>query len=80
MHWFSYFKKWIPQEIYYYAFNKIGYRPRPFRSDGTFTKYTSIDDKIDSFFFYTAYIKFGCGRAMSDSSMEVRNGHITKEE
>ena len=48
--------------------------------EGTYQKYASIDDKTDGFFYYTSHIKFGYGRAMADSAMEVRNGHITKEE
>jgi len=35
---------------------------------------------MDGFFFYTRFIKFGVGRTMCDSSQEIRNGHITKEE
>ena len=52
----------------------------PQRTEGTFTKYSSLDDKIDGFFYYTSYIKFGFGRAMNDSCQEVRHGHITKDE
>ena len=80
MHYFGYYQKWIPQEIYYYAFNNIGYRPRPFRTDGTFTKYASIDDKIDDLHWYTMYIKFGLGRASMDASQEIRNHHLTRDE
>ena len=29
MHWFSYYKKWIPQENYYYAFKNTGFKPNP---------------------------------------------------
>ena len=39
-----------------------------------------MDDKIDGFFYYTRYIKFGVGRAMIDSAQEIRNRHITKDE
>ena len=39
-----------------------------------------MDDKIDGFFYYTRFIKFGVGRAMIDSAQEIRNGHISKEE
>ena len=39
-----------------------------------------MDDRIDGFFYYTRYIKFGVGRAMIDSAQEIRNGHINKEE
>jgi N-acetyl sugar amidotransferase len=80
MHYFGYYQKWIPQEIYYYAFKNTGYRPRPFRTDGTFSKYSSIDDKIDDLHYYTMFIKFGIGRATSDASQEIRNYHLTREE
>jgi hypothetical protein len=72
--------KWIPQENFYYAVENTGFQANTERIEGTYQKYQSIDDKTDGFFHYTRYIKFGCGRAMSDSSMEVRNGYITKEE
>ena len=39
-----------------------------------------IDDKIDYFHYYTTLIKFGIGRATYDSSQEIRNKEITKEE
>ena len=70
----------MPQENFYYAVENTGFQANAQRIEGTYQKYQSLDDKIDGFFFYTGYIKFGYGRAMLDSSMEVRNGHITKEE
>jgi N-acetyl sugar amidotransferase len=76
----GYYLKWIPQENFYYAVENTGFQANTERTEGTYQKYASIDDKTDGFFYYTSYIKFGCGRAMLDSSMEVRNGHITKEE
>ena len=39
-----------------------------------------MDDKADNFHFYTYYIKFGMGRAMTESASDIRNGLITKEE
>jgi len=79
-HFLGYYLKWIPQENYYYAVNNTGYEINEERLDGTYQKYASLDDKIDGFHYYTSFIKFGFGRAMSDSTMEIRNGHITKEE
>jgi len=76
----GYYLKWVPQENFYYAVENTGFEVNKKRTDGTYQKYASIDDKTDGFFYYTAYIKFGYGRAMKDSSMEVRNGHVTKEE
>jgi len=39
-----------------------------------------LDDKLDGFHYYLAYIKFGIGRCTSDAAHEVRDGHITREE
>ena len=76
----GYYLKWTPQEVYYYAVENTGFKARPFRSQGTFSKYQSIDDKIDDLHFYTTYIKFGIGRATYDASQEIRNKHINRDE
>ena len=78
--WLGYYLKWVPQENFYYATENTGFKPNTERIEGTYQKYASIDDKTDGFFYYTRFIKFGVGRAMMDSSMEVRNDHINKEE
>lgn len=81
MHWLSYYKKWIPQENYYYSAKYTGFRANPDgRSEGTYSKYASLDDKTDGLHFYLAYIKFGIGRATSDAAHEIRDGHLTREE
>ena len=80
-HWFSYYKKWVPQENYYYASEHAGFQANPTgRSEGTYSKYASLDDQMDGFHFYLAFIKFGIGRTTSDATHEVRDGHITREE
>ena len=76
----GYFLKWVPQENYYFAVEKINFTPNNERTEGTYSKYNSIDDKIDGFFYYTRFIKFGVGRAMMDSAQEIRNDHLTKKE
>ena len=80
VHYLGYYLKWVPQEAYYYAVENCNFRPRPFRTTGTYSKYNSIDDKIDDFHYYTTYIKFGIGRATYDVSQELRNDHLTIEE
>lgn len=81
MHWFSFYKKWVPQENYYYAAEHTGFKANPDgRSEGTYSKYASLDDKVDGFHWYLGHIKFGMGRASRDSQMETRAGHITREE
>ncbi|MGA2418313.1 MAG: N-acetyl sugar amidotransferase [Candidatus Staskawiczbacteria bacterium] len=76
----GYYLKWIPQESYYYAVEHTGFQARPFRTQGTYSKYNSIDDKIDDLHYYTTFIKFGIGRATYDASQEIRNKHLTREE
>ena len=80
IHYLGYYLKWIPQEAYYYAIENTGFKARPFRTEGTYSKYNSIDDKIDDLHYYTSYIKFGLGRASYDCSQEIRNNHITRDE
>ena len=79
-YFFSYFYKWIPQENYYYAVENTEFEANPVRNEGTFSKYASLDDKLDGFHFYLAYIKFGHGRCLSDAAHEIRDGHITRDE
>jgi N-acetyl sugar amidotransferase len=80
VHYLGYYLKWDPQECYYYAVENTGFQANPERTEGSYSKYSSIDDQIDPLHYYTTLIKFGIGRATYDSSQEVRNGKITREE
>ena len=80
VHYLGYYLKWTPQETFYYSVENCNFRPRPFRTQGTYSKYNSIDDKIDDLHYYTTFIKFGIGRATYDVSQELRNDHLTIEE
>ena len=80
VHYLGYYLKWTPQESYYYAVEHTGFQARPFRTEGTYSKYNSIDDKIDDLHYYTTWIKFGLGRASYDASQEIRNRHLTRDE
>lgn len=80
VHYLGYYLKWTPQEVYYYAVENTGFKARPFRTQGSYSKYSGIDDKIDDLHFYTTFIKFGIGRASYDASQEIRNNHLTREE
>jgi len=80
VHYLGYYLRWTPQESYYYAVENTGFQARPFRTEGTYSKYNSIDDKIDDLHYYTTWIKFGLGRASYDASQEIRNRHLTREE
>lgn len=80
VHYLGYYLKWTPQEVYYYAVEHTGFQARPFRTQGTYSKYNSIDDKIDDLHYYTTFIKFGIGRTTYDASQEIRNKHLTRTE
>ncbi len=80
VYYMSYFLKWEPQDNYFYAATNCGFRPAEQRTVGSYSKYSSIDDKIDMFHYYTLLIKFGIGRATYDASQEIRNDRITREE
>lgn len=80
IHYLGYYLPWHPQECYYYAVEHGGFQAAPERTPGTYSKYSSIDDKIDDLHYYTTFIKFGIGRATYDSSQEIRNGEIDREE
>tara|TARA_X000000368_G_scaffold153911_1_gene121265 strand:- start:16795 stop:18006 length:1212 start_codon:yes stop_codon:yes gene_type:complete len=76
----GYYVKWDPQECYYYASENTGFQANVERTEGSYSKYSSIDDKMDPYHYYTTLIKFGLGRASYDASQEIRNGKITREE
>lgn len=80
VHYLGYYIKWHQQGSYYFAVEHSDFLPNDFRTEGSYSKYTSIDDKIDWLHFYTLYVKFGIGRATEDSSQEIRHEDITRDE
>lgn len=79
-HYLGYYLKWHPQSFYYYAVEHGGFEPSPERTPGTYSKYSSIDDRVDDFHYYTTGVKFGVGRASYDAAQEIRSGDISREE
>jgi N-acetyl sugar amidotransferase len=80
VHYLGYYHRWDPQECFYYAVEHTSFKVNDQRTEGSYSKYSSIDDKIDPFHYYTTLIKFGLGRASYDAAQEIRNGKITREE
>lgn len=80
VHYLGYYLKWHPQSCYYYSVEHGGFQASPERTPGTYSKYNSIDDKIDDFHYYTTFVKFGIGRATYDAAQEIRSGDINREE
>jgi N-acetyl sugar amidotransferase len=80
VHYLGYYLKWHPQTCYYYAVEHGGFVASPERTPGTYSKYNSIDDRIDDLHYYTTFIKFGIGRATYDAAQEIRSGDIERPE
>lgn len=80
IHYLGYYLRWHPQACYYYAVENSGFQASPERTPGTYSKYNSIDDRIDDLHYYTTGVKFGIGRATYDAAQEIRSGDITREE
>ena len=80
VHYLGYYIKWHPQDVYYYSVENSDFMPNDYRTEGSFSKYSSLDDKIDWLHYHTTTVKFGIGRATYDSAQEVRNGDITRSE
>ncbi|MBI4182465.1 MAG: N-acetyl sugar amidotransferase [Proteobacteria bacterium] len=80
VHFLGYFLKWVPQEMYYYAVEATGFEPNTERTEGTHSRYSSIDDKMDGFHYWCAFIKFGIGRCTHEASQEIRHKLLTREE
>jgi len=79
-HYLGYYLKWHPQSCYYYSVENALFEASPERTTGTYSKYNSIDDKVDDLHYYTTYIKFGIGRTTYDAAQEIRNQKISREE
>ena len=81
MHWYSYYTKWTPQENFYHAMKYFDWQTNPEgRSEGTYTKHVSLDDKADGYHWYLSYMKFGMCRASRDAQQDIRRNHITRDE
>lgn len=80
IHFYGYYKFWDPQENFYYCAQNTGFKTNPERTEGTYSKYASLDDKLDGFHYYLMHIKFGIGRTTSDTAHEIRDSKITRDE
>jgi N-acetyl sugar amidotransferase len=79
-YFYGYFRNWSNHSNFYYASKNTGFKPNQRRTEGTYTKYSSIDDKLDTFHHWFALLKFGHGRCTSNAAREIREGYITREE
>ena len=79
--YFGYFFNWSIYDNYKFMANAIDFKlAEGGRTDGTFTNYDSLDDKIDDIYYYMQYIKFGFGRAVRDASRLIQLGVIDRKQ
>jgi len=79
--YFAYFFRWSMKENYDYIKEKIDFHTAPGkRTDGTFTNFDSLDDKIDNLYYHLQFVKFGFGRATRDSCRMIQNGQMERAE
>ena len=50
------------------------------RSEGTFSKYASLDDQLDPYHHYFSLLKFGISRATADAAHEIREDLMERDE
>jgi N-acetyl sugar amidotransferase len=79
-HYMSYYKKWVPQDNYYYAAEKTGFILNPKRRDGSFSRYAGLDDVMEDLHYYMQVIKFGMGRCTWDTAQEIRTNKLERDE
>ena len=79
--YFSYFFFWDVVENYNFIKSKVNFKlALKNRTEGTFTNFDSLDDKIDDLYYYMQFIKFGFGRCVRDASRHIQNSHLTRDE
>lgn len=79
--YFAWFFRWSMYDNYEYIRDRIDFRTEPKgRTDGTFTNFDSLDDKIDNLYYYMQFVKFGFGRATRDACRLIQNRRMSREE
>lgn len=76
----GYYHQWDGYENYKFIKGKIGFNLVEDRSEGTYTNYASMDDKIDATYLYFMPLKYGFGRATKDACEDIWAGRLTREE
>jgi len=78
--WWSFWEHWNPDEHSRIAKEKCGMELLVGGSIGTFTNGSQLDDMLQDLHMFLAYCKFGTGRCLSDASIEVRQGRMSRQQ
>ena len=76
----GHFENFQPQENFYLATKITKFKTSPERTEGTYSKYVGLDDKVDGLHYWCAYVKYGVGRATDEAAQECRHDYITRDE
>lgn len=68
----------MPEEACYYASEHTGFKPNAKRSKCTYSKYSSLDDKIADLNYRTNFVNFEIGRATYVASHSIQQRHTTR--
>lgn len=78
--WFSLYDDWDPDTHARLANKECGMQLVVGGSIGTFTCGSQLDDVLQDLHTYLMFVKHGFGRCVSDASIEIRRGRMTREE
>ena len=79
--YFSHFFRWASPLNAAFIASKVDWRAAEGgRSEGTFTNFDSIDDKIDGIDYWMMLLKYNFGRCVRDANRHLQNGLITRDE
>jgi N-acetyl sugar amidotransferase len=79
--YFAYFFRWSMKDNYEYIKDKVNFMVnKNGRTDGTFTNFDSLDDKIDNLYYYMQFIKFGFGRCTRDVCRYIQNNQMSRKQ
>lgn len=76
----SYYIEWRSQSNYYYAVEHCGFVGNDQRTQGSYSKMSSLDDAIDPWHYWTTLCKTGLGRCSYNTSEDIRDSFITRDE
>jgi pseudaminic acid biosynthesis-associated methylase len=59
---------------------KLGFQPRDRRAEGSYIGYENVDEKFVRIHDYLMWLKFGFGRTTTQTSIDIRNKRMTRQQ
>ncbi len=78
-HW-SYFENWDTYEHWIFARDNYDMMANDKRNLGTYSNFGQIDTPLYILHAYMMYLKFGFGRCLQDTCIDIRAGRLTREQ